>query len=321
MRQQLQTILYASTFLLSSTIYATGNPPNLHKSTIKDKECGSNWVYETNGVHSDCGCDKDNNYCLAKKDPSEPKRPKFPDHWISDWTMFTVMNETAAEEFPPPYTNPPANIEAKDYRVSYGTSYYDNNYRPKEPKGEQDFGAMMEHYSDFCLPIFGWPENKYEFTCAFVSLGKTAYFLEYKSNSEDAPKCYEFSPNNHPPRPDFLKHLDYWPEASKQLNGSVQAYYWKQLWQKDAEPRMLFAYAFNREKSLQGNLPIDNEWYQRPQSFFFTGQIAQGKEMTSPMISQNYTSFRTEQPNPKLWQQVENWCKQPVPLAHLFPGQ
>ena len=207
---------------LSVLSFAAGNPPNLsHKQGAEDSD-DDNWTYSTNGVHSDYGCSEANNHCIAIRNALDPKDPEFPQYWISDWTMFTVLNEAASTANPPPYTNPPATLNPNDYLVSYGTSYYDNTYRPDDVDDPDNFGAMMEFYNNFCLPIFGKTLTDNSITCAFVSLGKKAFYLEF---GQEEPSCCQFSPNNHPPRPDFIKHLDYWPEARKNLKESVQAYY------------------------------------------------------------------------------------------------
>jgi hypothetical protein len=67
----------------------------------------------------------------------------------------------------------------------------------------------MEYYQDWCLPIFP-RSNKY--TCAFVSLGNKAYFLNYGQEPNQKPRICLFSPHNHPPRTDFIKHLPYQPK-------------------------------------------------------------------------------------------------------------
>ncbi len=308
---------------LTGQVQATGNPPNL-ANTAEDTE--SKWIYSTNGVHSGYGCDTSNNFCIAPRDKYDLPDPQFPQMWISDWTMFTVTNTAASDVNPPPYTNPPIVLEPDDYIVSYGTSFYDNTYQPENPEDDEDYGAMMEHYNDFCLPIFGKSLKQNTFTCAFVSLGKKAFFLDYDNKTpEGTPDCCMFSPSNHPPRPDFIKHLDVWPDASLRLNGSVQAYFWEQLWAIDANPRILFAYAFNREKSPQGLTP-KSEWYQHPQSFFFSGVMNLGTEkeqnMIFPMISQNYSSFRIEKPHPDIWAEVAQWCPvETIKKCRLFPDQ
>ncbi|MGO4612171.1 hypothetical protein AB4142_38125, partial [Variovorax sp. 2RAF20] len=75
----------------------------------------------------------------------------------------------------------------------------------------------------YCLPIFPIKNNNY--TCSFVSLGNKAYFLTYpQDRPKDMPACCMFSPMNHPPRQDFIKHLPYSAARSQNLNGSVQAY-------------------------------------------------------------------------------------------------
>lgn len=78
------------------------------------------------------------------------------------------------------------------------------------------------------------------------------------------PACCMFSPMNHPPRQDFIEHLPYSAERSKNLNASVQAYALDL--QSPAGP-ILFGYAFNKRQT--GAPP-----YRSPQSFFFPGTPA-----------------------------------------------
>ncbi|WP_440055266.1 hypothetical protein ACSLBF_03755 [Pseudoalteromonas sp. T1lg65] len=329
-------LLLISSLCVVNQVTASGPPPKLESAQAKNGKAESKWVYSTNGVHSDHGCNAKNNHCIAPRTAADPQDPQFPDYWISDWTMFTVLNEAASEANPPPYANPPTTLKQSDYKVSFGTSYYDSTYNKaaaEKSADKENYGAMMEYYNDFCLPIFGKTIKESETDCAFVSLGKKAYYITFdksNNNSEQAfpepTSCCQFSPNNHPPRTDFLKHLDYWPEASKNLNNSVQAYYWKALWSPGAEQQILFAYAFNNYKSPEGNMPRASEWYQHPQSFFFSGMINQGTaaepDFIAPIISQNYTSFRKQQPNPELWQNVVQWCPaKKIQKCRLFPDQ
>lgn len=269
-------------------------------STVSDEA-----VYFTNGVHNKLGCSKANNHCIAKREKTAPSDPRYPKHWISDWTMFRVTQNY--EKNPPPYTNPPATLSSSDYTVSFGTTYYDSEYKPKDGDGK---GAMMEHYEDYCLPIFPIANNRY--TCSFISLGNKAYFLTYKKDRpKGMPECCLFSPKNHPPRRDFIKHLPYSPTRSAQLNNSVQAY---ALEVPSPDGPILFGYAFNAVAS-----PDDygKEHYRHPQSFFFSGNSDKAK---APIVSQNYTSFRKQKPESRFtWDRVERMCKaKPLPDCQLF---
>ena len=80
---------------------------------------------------------------------------------------------------------------------------------------------MMEFYDKYCLPIFPIKNN---YTCAFVSLGNKAYFIRYSDRPIGTPECCQFSLRNHPPKPDFIKHLPYSAEDSSHVGGSLQAY-------------------------------------------------------------------------------------------------
>ncbi|NWA81562.1 hypothetical protein [Pseudomonas sp. D2002] len=257
-------------------------------------------VYFTNGVHNSEGCTAQNGNCIAKRAPGDPSDPFFPAQWISDWTMYRVMNNY--QNNPPPYSNPPATLKPADYTVSRGTSYYDTTYIPADGDG---FGAMMEHYEKYCLPIFPIKNNNY--SCSFVSLGNKAYFLTYpQDRPKDMPACCMFSPMNHPPRQDFIEHLPYSAERSKHLNGSVQAY---ALDLDSPSGPILFGYAFNKQQT--GKPP-----YRLPQSFFFSGDTSVAN---APIVSQNYTNFRIAKPNPaQTWDQVAAMCPSNPPPCQLF---
>jgi hypothetical protein len=175
-------------------------------------------VYQTYGVHNpaaDSPCANPN--CIYIREPGQPTDPLYPDYWSSNWTMYRVFQGYAQN--PPPYDRapPPALKPGRDYEISKGATYYDNSWR-----GPAGTGAMMEHYEKRCLPIF--PISN-QFTCSFISLGDTAFFVTY---SQDQPKgmppvCL-FSQLNHPPRPDFISHLPYSPGDSARLGNRVQGY-------------------------------------------------------------------------------------------------
>jgi hypothetical protein len=251
-------------------------------------------------VHNTEGCNEQNGNCIAKRAPGEPSDPFFPAFWISDWTMYRVMHNY--EKNPPPYSNPPTTLTPADYTVSRGTSYYDTAYIPPDGDG---FGAMMEHYEKYCLPIFPIKNNNY--TCSFVSLGNKAYFLTYpQDRPKDMPACCMFSPMNHPPRQDFIQHLPYSAERSKNLNGSVQAY---ALDLDSPQGPILFGYAFYKKPS--GQPP-----YRHPQSFYFSGDTSVAN---APIVSQNYTNFRIAKPDPaQTWAQVAAMCPANPPPCQLF---
>ncbi|MGY2289779.1 hypothetical protein ACW9H6_08000 [Pseudomonas sp. SDO528_S397] len=257
-------------------------------------------VYFTMGVHNSAGCNEQNGNCIATRAPTDPSDPFFPAFWISDWTQYRVMHNY--EKNPPPYSNPPSTLTPSDYTVSRGTSYYDTTYIPPDGDG---FGAMMEHYEQYCLPIFPIKNNHY--TCSFVSLGNKAYFLTYpQDRPKDMPACCLFSPMNHPPRQDFIQHLPYSATRSQHLGASVQAY---ALELDSPSGPVLFGYAFNKQAS--GKPP-----YRLPQSFFFSGDASIAN---APIVSQNYTNFRIAQPVPaQTWDKVAAMCPSNPPPCQLF---
>ncbi len=259
-------------------------------------------VFPTNGVHNNFGCDPAES-CIAKRKPGEPSDPVYPQWWISDWTMYRVKSNY--KKNPPPYTSPPSTLSSKDYTVSYGTSYYDATFIPVDGDGS---GAMMEHYENYCLPIFPIKNNSY--SCSFISLGNKAYFLTYKKNRPGGmPACCLFSPLNHPPRKDFIKHLPYDLKRSQQLNGETQAYSLR----TGPSDSILFGYAFYKDSAPDAyNMPP----YRHPQSFFFSGNEDVAK---APIVSQNYSSFRMEKPEAKYtWERVRKMCPAKPVNCQLF---
>lgn len=202
----------------------------------------------------------------------------------------------------PPWGSPPAGLtEGKDYEVSRGTTWYDNTYVPADKNGT---GAMMERYEKRCLPIF--PIDP-DYSCAFVSLGNTAYFLTFEEDRPaDMPPCCLFSPYNHPPRTDFIKHLPYSAEDSSHLNNSLQAYRYV------TSDNVWFAYAFYKDQWLD-----EEKKYLKPQSFYFSGYPE--PPANAPFVSQNYTDFRREKPDPAVtWDLVAQMCPATPPACQLF---
>ncbi|PRC93422.1 hypothetical protein [Solimicrobium silvestre] len=269
-----------------------------------DEDAASRHVYATGGVHNEKNCEPPHR-CVFPRKPGEPVDPAFPAFWTSEWTMYRVFNNE--DKFPPPYSSPPKGLSTSDYEVSYGASYYDSTYTPKDGDGH---GAMMEHYEKRCLPIFP-SSNKY--SCSFVSLGNKAYFLRYADRPPGTPACCQFSLQNHPPERDFIKHLPYNAEQSSHLDGSIDAYSRLMSLQK-----ILFGYAFEklpRPDIVDKTAPP----YRHPQSFFFAGYPLDPPD--APIVSQNYRNFRMEKPNPiYTWDQVPLMCP-PVPVwCCLFTG-
>ncbi|UMZ11433.1 hypothetical protein I9018_28835 [Pseudomonas sp. MPFS] len=262
-------------------------------------------VYFTMGVHNDKGCTIANNYCVAKRKTGEPSDPSFPATWISDWTMYRVFNNY--KDNPPPYSNPPSTLKPADYTVSKGSTYYDISYVPKDGDGQ---GAMMEHYEKYCLPIFPIKDNNY--TCSFVSLGNKAYFLTYpEDRPKDMPACCMFSPMNHPPAQDFIRHLPYDARRSQNIGASVQAYA-LEIPAKNSAP-VLFGYAFNKQATSDGS---GQPAFRHPQSFYFSGDVS---DANAPIISQNYVNFRVAKPDPATtWDQVAQMCPNNPPPCKLF---
>ncbi|MES2939040.1 MAG: hypothetical protein V4864_15245 [Pseudomonadota bacterium] len=292
-------IAVAAAAAIAANADAAGRP-----ATPEEKAASARHTYYTGGVHNDKRC-KPESKCVYPRKAGEPTDPQYPTWWTSEWTMYRVFSNF--DKYPPPYASPPEGLTPADYQVSYGASYYDAAYVPADRDGK---GAMMEHYEKFCLPIFPMENN---FTCSFISLGNKAYFLRYADRPAGTPECCQFSLHNHPPRRDFIKHLPYNAEQSTHLGGSIQAY------SREVGPqKILFGYAFNKEATKDAAQPKQPA-YRHPQSFFFSGYPMSPPD--APIVSQNYTGFRAERPDPrKTWDQVAKMCTPNPGWCCLFSG-
>lgn len=281
-------------------------------------------IFPTYGVHnppefSPCASPD----CLYQRGPGEPSDPLLPLYFSAKWTMYRVFNNYS-ENMPPYDGKPPACLkEGVDYQVSYGETYYDSTWQG--PNGER--GAMMEHYIDWSLPIFPMPNN---FSSSFISLGDKAYFITYDDRPEGMPPICLFSPLNHAPHRDFVKHLPYSKSDSAQLDYKIQGY---SLWTspKEGEPpvqtgaspdltsegAVLFGYAFYSAFTPDA-VNKDVPPYRHPQSFYFSG--FPGDPPDAPIVSQNYTEFAMIKPDPaKTWDLVPKLIDgKPLPTCSLF---
>jgi len=285
-----------------------------------EKETADN-VYATYGVHNNAyGDECATADCTYQRKPGEPTNPTFPIYWSSGWTMYRVFNNY--DKYPPPYDGkPPAGlVEGQDYEVSYGATYYDSTWQ-----GEGGKGAMMEHYEKRCLPIFPMSNH---YSCSFISLGKTAFFVTYDDRPKWMPPVCLFSPDNHPPGLDFIKHLPYAAADGERLKGKVQGYsFWvdhatgKPI-QVGASPdrtaaeAILFGYAFESTATPDSADPSAAP-YRHPQSFYFSGVPIDPPN--APIVSQNYTGFAMVKPDPaKTWSQVSGLDPKTLPECQLF---
>jgi hypothetical protein len=279
-----------------------------------------NNVYTTYGVHNDAhrdGCA--NPSCEYVRGPGEPTDPSYPPYWTSQWALYRVFNNYQTH-LPPYAGKPPAPLkEGVDYQTSWGATYYDSEWR-----GPQGRGAMEEHYEKFCLPIFPFANN---YTCSFISLGDTAFFVTYDDRPSWMPPVCLFSPRNHPPERDFIKHLPYAPGDSAQLSGKVQSYsFWVtqdgKIIQNGAAPDrtrngdILFGYAFDSTPTPD-RIDKSAPPYRHPQSFYFSGVPVDPPN--APIVSQNYTDFAMVRPDPAItWTQVAGLDPATLAKCQLF---
>lgn len=279
-------------------------------------------VYQTYGTHNaltDSPCA--NPDCVYVRGPGEPTDPSYPAYWSSNWNMYRVFQGYA--DNPPPYDRvpPPALKRGRDYEVSRGATYYDSTWQ-----GPSGSGAMMEHYEARCLPIFPI-SNK--FTCSFISLGDVAFFVTYeKDRPKGMPPVCLFSPKNHPPRTDFIKHLPYSSGDSARLKMRVQGY---SFWVSAANGKpiqvgvspdqtknqaIMFGYGFMSE-ATPDRVDRSAPPYRHPQSFYFSGYPL--PPASAPIVSQNYTDFAMIKPDPKkTWDQVSKLDPKSLPACQLF---
>jgi hypothetical protein len=280
-------------------------------------------VYSTYGVHNpptDSPCADPS--CAYVREPGQPTDPHYPAYWSSHWHMYRVFNGYVQN--PPPYDGapPPALKPGTDYEISEGATYYDSTWRG--PAGE---GAMMEHYDKRCLPIF--PISN-QFTCSFISLGDTAFFVTYDvDRPKGMPPVCLFSPTNHPPRTDFISHLPYSSGDSARLGNRVQGYsFWidpnggKPIQvgvspDRTSDQAIMFGYGFMSE-AVPDRVDKSAKPYRHPQSFYFSGYPVDPPN--APMVSQNYTDFAMIKPDPKTtWDLVSKLDPTTLPPCHLFP--
>jgi hypothetical protein len=265
-------------------------------------------VYPTYGVHNApdvSPCTFPN--CRYVRGSGEPADPSYPPYWTSTWTMYRVFKNY--RNYSPPYDGAPP--PETTFEVSYGTSYYDSTW--SGPTGK---GAMEEHYTDRCLPIF--PISNH-FSCSFISLGEVAFFVTYdKDRPKGMPPVCLFSNQNHPPDRDFVSHLPYSTGDSKRLGNGAQGYsFW--ISPQNGEPMQTGA---SPDRTLKGNIlfgyafaPVNG--VMQPQSFYFSGYPL--PPANAPIVSQNYTNFTLTKPDPaKTWDKVSGLAIATLPPCHLF---
>ena len=265
-------------------------------------------LYQTYGTHNPADASPcQTQGCVYPRAPGDPADPVWPAYWQSDWTMYRVYGPDASK-YPPPYAGkPPAGAT---YQTSYGATFYDSTWRGKS--GE---GAMEERYDHYCLPIFPLDNH---FSCKFISLGNTAYFVAGEGRPSWMPKLCLFSPLNHPPRPDFISHLPYSAADSARIGPGGQGYsFWVSAANgyvrparpppdRTADGGILFGYGF--QANAQGQV--------LPQSFYFSGYPL--PPANAPFVSQNYTNFAATQPSPDIWAEVSGIDPTTLPACQLF---
>ncbi|WP_147125301.1 hypothetical protein [Shimia ponticola] len=270
-------------------------------------------VYATFGVHnppaySPCQVPG----CVYHRAEGEPSNPLFPPQWQSEWTMYTVT--AGYQDNPPPYPLDIGSVDGLEYTTSYGATFYDSTFEHPDFPGE---GAMMEYYDEKCLPIFPIDNS---FSCAFISLGDTAYFLTYDDRPEGMPDCCLFSSLNHPPRRDFVKHLPYSvADSTRTYLPGVQAYSLTTPGPGGAP--ILFGYAFNSAYTVDDAADATLKTpYRHPNQFYFSGSPT--IPPNAPIVTQIYTGFMSTPPTPEdTWNQVGDMCTaEPLPKCKLFSG-
>jgi hypothetical protein len=187
---------------------------------------------------------------------------------------------------------------------------------------------MEEDYDKSCLPIFPMANN---YSCSFISLGSTAFFVTYDDRPSWMPPVCLFSPRNPPPERDFIKHLPYSQQDSGRLDNRVQAYaFWIG---EDGKPMqtgvipdrtlnrgILFGYAFDSQPTVDRRDKTAAP-YRHPHSFYFSGMpyMPDVPLPNAPIISQNYTDFAMIKPErAATWAKVEELDPKSVPKCQLY---
>jgi len=307
--------IFSLVALLPAAAFATGlDTTKVDSAEDNAPERTAPKIYATFGVHNPPSYSPCDNYdCLQRRPEGTPSDPLFPPQWVSDWVMYTVHD--GYQRSPPPYPMDIESVGITDYTKSHGTTYYDGSFTHPLYPGE---GAMMEYYEERCLPIF---PIKDDYTCAFVSLGNTAYFLTPDENNRpaDMPACCLFSPLNHPPRRDFIKHLPYSPADSARLP-NVQAYSLETPGPGGSS--ILFGYSYNSTYMRDDATDrTESAAYRHPNQFYFSGFPA--PPVNAPIVTQIYTNFSSIPPDAaQTWDVVGQMCAaQPLPKCALFnPG-
>ena len=173
----------------------------------------------------------------------------------------------------------------------------------------------MEHYVDHCLPIFPIRNN---YTCSFISLGDTAFFLAGKNRPSWMPEVCLFSKFNHPPRRDFIKHLPYSSGDSERIGAGGQGYsFWV-----DADNGKPIQVGVSPDRTDDGAIMFGYGFQKQgekvlPQSFYFSGYPL--TPANAPIVSQNYTDFKEIQPDPKhTWDLVSGLDINKLEKCQLF---
>jgi hypothetical protein len=233
--------------------------------------------------------------------------------------MYRVFNNY--QKYPPPYDKkPPAALkEGTDYQTSSGVTYYDSTWVGPGAKG-----AMMEHYDKSCLPIFPVANN---YTCSFISLGDITFFVASDDRPAWMPPVCLFSPKNHPPEREFIKHLPYSKGDSERLGLKAQGYsFWvgqdgKPMQtgvspDRTADEGILFGYAFDATPTPD-RVDKASPPYRHPLSFYFSGYPLE--PANAPIVSQNYTDFAMIRPDAATtWAQVSGLDPKALPRCQLF---
>ncbi|NEO97058.1 MAG: hypothetical protein F6K56_46000 [Moorea sp. SIO3G5] len=97
---------------------------------------------------------------------------------------------------------------------------------------------------------------------------------------------------------------------SAHVNNSLQAYS-----ERFTDKENLFGYAFNKNPTPD-SFDSTAVPYRHPQSFYFSGNP--DTPPNAPIVSQNYTSFRMEQPSSEIWSEVAKMLPPNPPLCCLF---
>ncbi|CDW72350.1 UNKNOWN [Stylonychia lemnae] len=183
----------ATQAILILVLVSTTNAWPGYKSS-QQKKTNSEFCYETNGVHGDCGT-------KYKIRGNHPENVKLPPAFIMEFEQSVIECELNDPHcFPPFYPSATEQLQGRyPITIGKGFTYFNSTHRG---------GSQVEYYSKNCVPVFQSYIAHFQCTLYIINDTQTAYFT-----TENGPKefgdCCILTKGFHPPRRDFIRNLNY----------------------------------------------------------------------------------------------------------------